>query len=273
MIPNQHKKISILGSGWLGKPLSDELEQLGYVVNCSTASDENYQRLKKLGKNIFQIKVRSGKVEGMVEKFLEADILIVNITPNRDELDQEQFASLRPLIEQSDIQKVLLISSTSVYPNINRRVSEDEKSENKTHHLYRSEQFLKESQYFETTVVRMAGLIGGERHPGRFFAQKGHIKNASTPINLIHRIDCIKIITELIKQGVWGDVFNACSDEHPLKKDFYPLAAKSIGLSPPTVEAEKGDFKIIDNQKLKERLNITLEYPDVMLLLKDGAWI
>jgi len=166
----QDKIISILGGGWLGGLLAEALERSGYTIKISTASEENHQRLIEAGKNAFQVNVRSESISGnAVQTFLAADILIINITPNREELDQEQFASLLPLIEASTIQKVLFVSSTSVYPNVNRRVSEAEGIEIKTHHLYRSERFLSDNASFETTVVRMAGLIGGERHPGHFF--------------------------------------------------------------------------------------------------------
>lgn len=271
----QNKIISILGGGWLGKPLAETLEKSGYSIKIATASEENHQRLTAAGKNAFQVNVRSESVSGSaVESFLEAAILILNITPNRDELEQEQFASLLPLIEASTIRKVLFVSATSVYPNVNRRVFEEEGIELKTHHLYRSERFLSENTSFETTVLRLAGLIGGERHPGRFFRKSGWIKNGNAPVNLIHRVDCIKIIQQIIEQNVWGETFNACSDTHPLKNDFYPLAAKSIGLDPPKVDLTgESKFKIVDNQKIKKQLQLQLDYPDVLDLLKKGNWI
>jgi nucleoside-diphosphate-sugar epimerase len=269
------RRISILGGGWLGAPLAESLEKKGYTVKISTASEENHKRLIEMGKNAFQVSVRSASVEGdAVQTFLEADILIINITPNRAELDQEQFASLLPLIEASAIQKVLFVSSTSVYPNVNRMVSEDEGIEIETHHLYRSEQFLTDNRHFETTVVRMAGLIGGERHPGRFFRRTGLVKNGNAPVNLIHQVDCIQIIMKIIEQNAWGTTFNACSDMHPLKKDFYPVAAQSIGLDAPKIDLSTDSlFKIVDNRKMKRDLQLELVYPDLLELIKKDNWI
>lgn len=271
----QDKTISILGGGWLGSPLAEALENKGFIIKVSTASKANYERLIEEGKNAFQVKIQSARVTGnAVQSFLEADILIMNITPNRDELEQEQFASLLPLIEASSIQNVLFVSSTSVYPNVNRRVLEEEGIEIKDHHLYRSEQFLSHNTHFETTVVRMAGLIGGKRHPGRFFQRTGRIKNANAPVNLIHRADCIQIILQIIEQDAWGTVFNACSDTHPLKKDFYPVAAKSIGLEAAKIEiGTDSDFKIVDNQKIKRQLQVKLNYPNLLELLETGNWV
>lgn len=269
-----NKTISILGGGWLGLPLYDAIEKKAHQVKISTASDENYNYLKEKGKAVYQIKVRSKEVEGSaIEQFLDADILIINITPNRDELELEQFESLLPRIEASSIQNVLFVSSTSVYHDVNGPALEDDGVEKQAHHLYRSEQFLRNSTHFKTTIVRMAGLIGGERHPGRFFRKTGVIRNADAPINLIHREDCIQILLQIIEQNVWGAIFNACSDTHPLKKDFYPVAAQSIGLDPPIAQLnDVSTFKVVQNQKVKKALGLTLKYPDLLEVLKEGNW-
>lgn len=252
-------KISILGGGWLGSALATALMNK-YDIQLSTRSKERYDRLTTDGYKVCQVEVTADEVTGAVDDFLEADILIINITPDRSKPNQEQFAKLRPLIEKSNVQKVLFISSTSVYPMVNREVTEDEGVENKDHLLYKSEQYLSNSTAFETTVIRMAGLIGGKRHPGRFFARSGKIKNAAAPVNLIHQEDCIQLIEAVIDQGLWGEVFNGCCDDHPTKAEFYPQAAHSLGLPvpEPTFE-ETPSFKVISNKKAKTLLGITFK--------------
>jgi hypothetical protein len=68
----------------------------------------------------------------------------------------------------------------------------------------------------------------------------------------------------IIHQGKWQDRFNACSDEHPSREEYYTAAALSLGLSPPLFAAPtSGDaFKIISNAKLKQALQYELQYPD-----------
>lgn len=79
---------------------------------------------------------------------------------------------------------------------------------------------------------------------------------------------------QIIEQNAWGTTFNACSDTHPLKKDFYPIAAKSIGLDAPRVGlGTDSDFKIISNQKVKKELQLELNYPDLLEVLKTSNWI
>jgi len=60
--------------------------------------------------------------------------------------------------------------------------------------LYRSEQLFHENTNFQTTVIRLAGLIGPGRNPARFFAGKTNIPNGNAPVNLIHLDDCIGFI-------------------------------------------------------------------------------
>jgi nucleoside-diphosphate-sugar epimerase len=268
------EKISVLGCGWLGEQLASTLASTGYEVKVSTGSEERYHELKSKWRNIFRIRLQHHQVSGNVEDFLASDILIINITPNRKEPEKEQFASLLPFVEQSSIQKVVFISSTSVYPMLNRVVTEDEGIENAAHPLYLTEQLLLQNSNFKTTVVRMAGLIGGSRHPGRFFQKTKQIKNSKAPVNLIHRDDCIKIIQQVIIQNAWGQVFNGCADTHPTKDVFYTAAAQSLGIVPASCGlVQETSFKIVGNEKVKRCLDIELKYPDLMDLIQNQYWV
>jgi nucleoside-diphosphate-sugar epimerase len=79
---------------------------------------------------------------------------------------------------------------------------------------------------------------------------------------VIHQDDCIAIITAIIRQDAWGEVFNACSDVHPARKDFYTLAAEKAGLALPSFASGASNFKIIQSDKLKQRLGYAFKYPD-----------
>lgn len=257
-----------MGAGWLGASLSSYLEQKGYVTQLSTASVERYEQLKQNHSRVVQLQVQSEEVTGDWATFSQADVLIINIPPDRSEPSREQFASLLPLIAAAPIQQVLFVSSTSVYPNLNRVVTEEEGVEQKDHILYKSEQALQQAQGFEVTILRFAGLIGGERHPGRFFQRSGIIKQSEAPINLIHRVDCLQCIHQILAQNYWGEVVNACADSHPLKMEFYPKAAQALGLQPAVAETSSPlAYKIISNQKIKQELGITFKEGDLMTLL------
>lgn len=265
-------RVSILGGGWLGEPLTQALLEAGYPVRCSTASEERYAELvAQLGEQqVCQVQVAPDQVTGDWATLLQAEVLVINIPPLKGQPEKEQFAALLPLVEASPIQNVLLVSSTGVYRSTQGVVTEDDGAEDWAHKLYRSEQLWQGSTAVATTVVRLAGLIGGKRHPGRFFQRRGVIPHPDAPVNLIHQVDVIGLIRAVLAQGAWGKVYNGCADQHPTKAAFYPKGAKSIGLPAPALgEGGAGAYKIVSNAKAKAELGWSLEHPDLMVLLED----
>lgn len=198
--------------------------------------------------------------------FLAADTLIINITSK----NAEGYTRLISAIENSPVQRVLFVSSSSVYQNLNREVGEDEGAENAESPLFQIEQLFCQSPAFQTTVVRFSGLVGPGRHPGRFFRGGKTIKQVDAPINLIHFDDCIGIIRAIIKQHCWGEVFNGCSDSHPPKREFYRYASELAGTDfPALAEPTPPAYKIVTNTKVKQRLGYQFQHPDLMQLAQE----
>lgn len=263
------EKVSILGCGWLGLPLAEYLIQSGYKVRGSTRTEEDLSILKSKG-ILPSLIILDPQIHGSFNNFFDSDILVVNFPPERREdivsYHELQAVSLIERVEASSIKKVIFISSTSVYPDLNREVSEDEilepaKDSGKA--LLRFEKLLKNSPEFHTTILRFAGLIGYDRKPGRFLAGKKDVHNGQAPVNLIHRDDCIKIIHQVIEQNAWGDTFNACMDLHPSREQYYIYAANKLGVAPPNfLKSNEYTYKIVSNNKLKKQLNYTYKYPD-----------
>ena len=186
---------------------------------------------------------------------------------NIEKVYPSQIKSSYALAKAGSISKILFVSSTGVYGNVNRVVLEDEKpipERASSKALVAAEAFLQE-QEIELSILRLAGLVGGDRKAGRFLAGKKDLSGAKAPINLIHREDCIQIIYEIIRQEKWGITLNASADKHPEKATFYSRQAQKLGLEPPTFKNEEGsDFKIISNEKLKRELNYSFIHPDPM---------
>jgi nucleoside-diphosphate-sugar epimerase len=114
----------------------------------------------------------------------------------------------------------------------------------------------------EVSVIRFGGLIGYDRNPARFLSGKKDLKDGSVPVNLIHRDDCIAIIVAIIKQQKWGKVYNACSDEHPSRKDFYTKACILSSLPEPIFSEQEpsNQYKIIDSSLMKNDLQFSFKY-------------
>lgn len=271
--------VSILGCGWLGLPLGSYLVNKGISVKGSVMKEEKFSTLKEKGIFPFQLSLSPELSGKNLEEFFSCDILIINFPPERRsdimEYHTAQITSLNKVIIENKIRKVLFVSSTSVYPDVNREVFEyedliPEKGSGKA--LRIAEYLLQEQEGFATTIIRFGGLVGYDRLPGRFLASKKDVPNADAPVNIIHQDDCIEIIYQIIKQNIWGEIFNACADEHPLRKDYYRKAALQLNLAPPDfVSSNVTSYKIINSNKLKERLNYTFKYPDPVKMLDADA--
>ncbi len=251
------KTISILGSGWLGLPLAKQLVKRGHRVKASTRSPQRIDAIKAVNAKPFIVDIK--QLDESTEAFLRADILIVNITSK----DIAAFKKLISRVEASSLKKVLLASSISVYKNTNGFISESDGAEDSNNPLYQIENLFRINRHFQTTIVRFAGLIGYERHPGRFFGER-KIPQPEAPVNLIHRDDCINILDGIIQHELWGEVFNACADTHPSKRVFYSYARQSLGLAAPEFEAPaETEYKIINNTKIRQSLGYRFKYEDL----------
>lgn len=262
--------ISILGLGWLGLPLALKLQKKGYSVNGSTTTLGKLRSLSQHSFSVGRIKIEADKIIGDWESFIaETSTLIINFPPRR----MDAIETIHPLQVGQIIQhtpkstKVIFVSSTSVYQNCNRLVDETEdcvpeKASGRA--LIKAEQLLQ--QYFGSniTILRLAGLIGPQRHPGRFLANKKQLKNPNVPVNLIHQKDAIGLIEAILEQNCFGQIINGCADIHPKRKTYYENAAIKLNLPTPvfqtTTAATKESFKIVDNAISKSLLNFTYQF-------------
>jgi len=251
------KTISVLGSGWLGKPLAEQLLAAGNQVNISTRDPDKVSSLKDAGLLAHRVDIE--QLTSTVGPFLQASTLIINITSK----DKSAYQALAKAIEKSPIKQVLFISSTSVYGSQQGLCQESAVLDNETN-LRQIERLFMDNAQYQCTVIRFAGLIGPKRHPGRFFASGKSIKDSTAKVNLIHQADCLKLINTVLTQQAWGDVFNGCADTHPKKADYYTEMATSLGYPAPTcLVAEQPTNKVVCNEKIKKQLGYQFVHPDL----------
>jgi nucleoside-diphosphate-sugar epimerase len=243
------KRVSILGCGWLGTSLGVSLLDEGYSVKGSTTREEKLALLEAHQIVPFIVDIASFEE---FDHFLEADILIISITSK----DVDAFENLILQIQDSSIQKVIFISSTSVYPRINKVMTEEDTVLNTP--LTAIENLFRENSFFETTILRFAGLFGDQRHPSNWFRNGRKIPQPKGFVNMIHKEDCIEIIHEIIDQNCWNETFNACSNHHPTRRDFYTVARLSANLELPEFEEnQEYEWKIISSKKVQSVLDYT----------------
>lgn len=267
--------ISILGCGWLGLPLAETLIKQGHAVYGSTTTKEKLPLLSE--KNITPSLIKlNPQLEGQDDnEFWNTDLLILNIPPGRGndnvvDFFTSQISSVAEKLETSSIDKVLFASSTSVYPEQSGVVKESDAILGKAarssgNALIRAENMLQSNEHFGTTILRFGGLYGYDRHPVKYLSGKKNLDKGNAPVNLIHRDDCIAIITKIMEKPFIGEAFNAVSDGHPPQKMYYKAAAEKLGLEPPTFKKDSAkDHKVVSNRKLKKHLEYNFKHPNPM---------
>src|SRR3989338_6768199 len=233
---------SILGCGWLGYPLAKHLVSLGFSVKGSTTTPEKLKILREHRIVPFLI---NGEhyITGNPQEFFNSNILFLNIPFRRDLKDphffKEQIQSVIEHVCKSSIEFVIFASSTSIYPQSLECACEDASfvpDNPRSQVLYETEQLLLNNRFFQTTIIRFAGLCGETRVP----------RTLTSVLNLIHLDDCVEIVTKIIRQNIRGEIFNACADVHlPVFK-----------------EAKEGARKVVSNEKLKSYLGYQFKYPN-----------
>ena len=251
-------KISVIGCGWLGKPLAVSLIKQGHQVYGTSRKAENIKELKALGIDAHRFELGE---DGLQAELLNADVAIVAIPSKAI----DDFEKLFNALKSSSIKKIIFISSTSVYKPMLTPITEESVLLD-NHPLVAIENMVKE--YFSySTIIRFSGLIGPGRHPGKFFMDK-EIPSPEHVVNMIHLDDCILSITEIIKQQKWGLVYNASADNHPTRREFYTKAKQALNQPEPIFSSENSKaYKLIDGQKIKTELDFTFKYSNILTAL------
>ena len=265
------QSISILGCGWLGLPLAAHLNHQGYQIKGSTTSPDKLSMLSEQGIQPYLIRLSPEINEDYHQEFFDSHTLFLNVPPSRRQPDVEQFypAQIREVLkvaEDSILKNIVFVSSTSVYPSLNREVKEEDAGGELSasgRALLATEQMLLEQQRFQVCIIRFCGLYDQVRNPGRFLAGRKLDSSGKEVVNLIHLEDCIGIISALLKKPAWGEVFNACSDVHPEKESFYTSATRKLGSEPPQFsKTAEPSYKSVDSTKLKQHLEYHFLHPD-----------
>jgi nucleoside-diphosphate-sugar epimerase len=271
--------VSILGCGWLGRPLGVHLVDRGRRVRGSTTTADKVDALRQDGIESTLLTLDPGLSEDDPDALFQSPILVLTVPPPRGADDvrtryRRQIDAVRDAAVEGTVDWVIFTSSTGVYPNVEQTVTEADCPPGQPDALpgprratgaavLEVERLLKETPDFDTTIVRLGGLYGADRNPGRFLAGRTDVGRPQAPVNLLHRDDAVGVCATLLDQDVRGEVFNACADEHPTRKAFYTRAAAALGLEPPTFdETDTTTGKRVSNAKIKTRCDYQFQHPD-----------
>ena len=262
------KTIAISGLGWLGIPLAQHLMTLGYPVKGSATTLEKATTLQKKGFNAYEVEISENGISGSISPFLkDVTVLVIMIstglrrnTGNNYVLKMKHFLTE---IEKAGIPKVIFVSSTSVYSDAQGKVNEKDLPNPETEagrQIAAAERLFFNAPSLQTSIVRFGGLFGGSREPARYLAGRTELRDGNAPVNLIHRDDCIGILSEIMKQDAFGRIFNAVAPQHPTKSDYYTRRALLLGLVPPSFSNENEEvFKQVDSENIEVVLKYTFK--------------
>jgi len=246
-------KIGVVGCGWLGMPLAKHLATIYTRVKGTSRNTIKLEELQRNGVDAFLILLETNQIKGNFNAFIrDLDTLIIAVNASPTEEYYQKLDTLCKYVTKSEVKNIIFLSSTSVYENTNKVVDENE-SVNQQSIYVRAENIFKKNPRFNTTILRLGGLIGEDRHPITSISGKILAQNPNVPINLVHLKDCINIITLVIKKHLWNETFNIVYPYHPGKLEYYSKIAKDRKLHSPTYD-ETIEFKgkVVSSAKIIE---------------------
>jgi nucleoside-diphosphate-sugar epimerase len=265
------KVISLLGCGWLGFPLALNLISRGFNVKGSTTSPEKLPVFKASGIDPMLVQFDQSIPEPDLTKLLDGDILIVSVPPGRRTADgPDNYKRMGEILTEqvpgSSISKLIFISSTSVYSDSNSVLTEISEISPQT----ASAKVIAEIEKsllalpIQVIILRLAGLFGPGRSPGRFFSGKTNIPNGLAPVNMIHLEEVISLINSLIDSDSAKGIYIGSTPSHPTKEEFYTLAAHIDKLSEPDFIPEKLSWKIVNSERVEKELGFSYKFPNLI---------
>jgi nucleoside-diphosphate-sugar epimerase len=271
----EKKRISILGCGWLGYPLSQRLlvDDISNALKGSTTSESKMQFLEAHGVDPYLISLSEETVPANLSSFLEADLLIIAIPPRTAQVGSasypRQIKMLSEAIQASPIQEIIFVSSTGVYPDLNRTVYESDVTTleaSAAPHMFEAEQSIEalRSTQRRVCILRYGGLLGYNRIPGKYVQGQKNLTTGDIPVNYIHRDDAVGIIALIAKRGVPDETFNIVAPVHRTRRETYLTSCAQFNWEVPTFSASETApaFKKISAEKFQKFYPYRFAYPD-----------
>ena len=265
--------VAVLGCGWLGLPLAQALRAQGHRVLGTTTTPEQVPVLQAAGiePHLLQLGADFTAVHEarLLALLRQANILVLNVPP-RSAIAGGYPQLLRPVhraVAAARLKAFLFVSTTGVYPDEVRLMREQDaiSTRDAASDVLRTEgHFVPRYGQWQSTVVRLGGLIGPDRAPGRFLAGRRDLTQGDAPVNLLHLTDAVGVLSTIIRDQVWGHTLNVCALSHPARREFYPAAAAYMGLEPPTFRPEPRRGKTIDSSLLRRLVGYEFQHDDVL---------
>ncbi len=235
------KKIAIIGGGWLGTPLAKLFTSLGHDVLVTKTTSEGAAELQAQGLHSAVVNLANDK-QSTIDALsaFQPQLIIGCFPPGFRRGNGEEYALYwQHLVDAAmllPVDKIVMVSSTTVYPNRAESMSEDQASlelafgnaefSDNARVMLQAEQSLIDCG-IRYTIVRCSGLVGPNRHPARFVS---HLKQVSdqAPANMLHLTDAIGAVSYALFH-IDNQVVNATTPNTTSKAEFYQAAIDASG--------------------------------------------
>lgn len=248
--------VAIVGLGWLGEPLALTLLAQGYQVSGTTTCKDKCARLAKAGicSTVWDINAPLPKVWPTV---LRANTLVLCVPPGKVDDYANTLGQVAHLAANSGVQRILFTSATSVYAGLGHKTEADAAPDSaRGERMLAAEQAVQDSGA-QVLCLRLSGLVGGNREPGRFLAGRS-FDGGDEPVNLVAQEDLLRFIPAILAKQLWPSTLNMSAPHHPSRRDFYSQAAELRDLPAPQFSGG-GQGKSIDGSALSEWLGFSYQ--------------
>lgn len=237
--------ITIIGTGWLGLPLAQTLSTKAHNVYASRTTLSGVDELTDKRLHAFRCDLTQ-RDHSLSQHLIQqhSDIVIGCFPPGlRKGKGQDYPMQWQYLVEQAklaNVKKIIMVSSTSVYPNVAKEMLEQDASlllaqQNEAFSdgariMLQAEQYVIDSD-LNYVIVRCSGLIGPNRHPSRFAARLPQVSRLA-PANMLHLEDAVGVVT-FAAEKLSNQIVNATTPQTVSKAEFYQAALNAAQLNSP----------------------------------------
>lgn len=273
----------IVGCGYVGLPLGEELVRLGHQVYGVRRSTEAGEKLKLAGITPILADITKPSDLAKIPGPFDWVINCVSSTKGGPEAYREVYVkgtqNLLQWLQTAPPKKFLYTSSTSVYGQTDglpvKETSPAEPVSETGKLLVETEKLLVEAvrqTKFSAIILRLAGIYGPGR--GHLFRQflRNEVKIAGKGnriINMVHLDDLVGILVAVLKNGRPGEIYNVVDDEPVMQVHFFRWLSETLGKWMPPFGPEAEDVqgkrgstnKRVMNRKLKMEIGYQFKYP------------
>lgn len=264
------------GLGYCADYLSAKLIKQGWQVSATCRTSEKAAVLEASG--IRSVLLSGKKVT--VTDLGKADHILISVPPEQDGSDPViNFAGAALAALQDQIKWVGYLSTTGVYGD-HQGAWIDEETPAGLLSERGQRRVAVEAQWAATGLpmhyFRLAGIYGPGRNSLRAL-QNGtarRVVKQGQVFSRIHLVDITRILEASMANPNAGRAYSVCDDTPAPPQDVVTYAAELMGVSPPALQdfatAELspmarsfyGENKRIRNNRIKDELGVSLEYPD-----------